>query len=161
MSSGTSGELLLSHELDPLLANMETHLRKGVPAYDQDILRVRDIVTAMLAERGLPLIRVWYHPQVNGRVTQAVFSPRYDVDRAITDMPRSSAQSAKYGASSTMYIRTDQPFYRDADIVALDTSRRTHNRPARRACLARGTLWRGHGGAQAEKAHLERVIGRP
>jgi len=160
---GESGEFLLSHELDPLLEEMETHLRQQMLGhYNQDILKVRDAVTAMLAERGLPLIRIWYHPQRNGRVVRAVFSPRYDVDRAITNMPKIIETERKYGASSTAYVRTDQPFYGDADIVALDALSPLHE-VALHAEFATHAL--RYGGdltaAQIEKTHLERVLGRP
>ena len=160
---GEGGDFYLSHELDPLLDEMESHLRQQMLRnYDQDILRVRDAVAAKLAERGLPLIRVWYHPQINGRVIRAVFSPRYDVDRAITNMPKIIETECKYGASSTLYIRTDQPFYGDADIVALDAQARTHEIALHAEFVTHAER---HGGdmaaAQAEKSHLERVIGRP
>ena len=163
ISIGESGDFLLSHELDPLLDEMETHLRQQMfRQYDRDILEVRDAVAAKLAERGLPLIRVWYHPQINGHVTKAVFSSRFDVDRAITNMTQIVQTECKYGASSTLYIRTDQPFYGDADVVALDEQSRTHEIALHAEFATHAARYGSDiAAAQAERAHLERVIGRP
>jgi hypothetical protein len=142
---------------------MAIHLRQQkLRPYDGDILKIKEAVAAKLAERGLPLIRVWYHPQVNGRVTRAVFSPRYDVDRAITNVPKIVQTERKYGASSTLYIRTEQPFYGEADVVALDQQARTHEIALHAEFATHAARYGSDlAAAQAERAHLERVIGRP
>lgn len=160
---GQGGPFLLSHELDPLLEEMEDYLcQRKLRQYNQNIVQVRDAVAAMLAEQGLPLIRVWYHPQVNGRVTRAVFSPRYDVDRAITNMPKIVRLEDRYDVSSTLYIRTDQPFYGDREIAALCALCGRHEIGLHAEFATHAARYGGElAAAQAERAHLERVIGHP
>ncbi len=119
-SIGEHGEFFLSHELDEILEKMEGHLRRQELAeYDETIVAVRDSVVATLAKQGLPLIRIWYNPRIDGKVMKGVFSPRHDVERALTNVPRIMKLEHEYGAGSTVYIRVFQPFYTDKEISEL------------------------------------------
>ncbi len=163
-----SGDFMLSAaEVGPLLAKI-THdmqnrtVRTPGRPLEADVQAVRQLVMAKLAEQKLPLWRVWYHPQVGDVVPQAVFSPRYDVDRAITNLPRIRRLEQRYGVESTLYIRTFCPFYTGRDIqelarspwcaeIALHGEFVTNARRFGSECAA----------AKAEKEHLEQLIDRP
>jgi hypothetical protein len=160
---GKEGEFFLSHELEDALESMEDHLRqrKLIP-YDQDILHIRDAVGTLLARRGLPLVRIWYHPRIDGTVIRAVFSTRHDVDRAIGNMPKTLRLEQEYHASSTAHVRVFHPFYTDREIIKLDSLPHLaeialHAEFARHSRLSTGESAAG----KASKAHLEKVIGRP
>ena len=163
VSEGVESAFLLSHELDELLERMEAHLRGGdLGAYDQDILEVREVVVARLAERGLPLVRIWYHPRVDDRTIKAVFSTRYDVDRAIANMPKILKLEHQFGMASTLHVRVQHPFYADAEVTRIVARHKPaeialHAEFARHARLYGGERAAG----QATKAHLEEVLGRP
>jgi hypothetical protein len=157
------GEIFLSQaEMGPILDTAHANLCQRGRSFESDASAVRQIVIDKLAVHGLPLLRIWYHPRVDGVVTKAVFSPRYDVDRAITNLARIRALENRYSVSSTLYIRAFCPFYSDRDTGEL---------PGMPWCSEIGlhgefvTHARRYGGefkaAVAEKEHLERVIGRP
>jgi hypothetical protein len=115
------GEFMLSQaEMTPLLEKIEAnlHQRKG-SFLEDDIRAIREIVLAKLAVYRIPLLRIWYHPRLNGVVVRAVFSARHDIDRAITNLSYIRALEQKYDAPSTLYIRAFCPFYGDREIKAL------------------------------------------
>jgi hypothetical protein len=157
------GEFLLSRqEMAPLLAEIDAKLRKRGRLFEADVEAVRQVITDKLAERGLPLLRLWYHPRVDGTVVKAVFSPRHDVDRAITNMACILKLEQEYGVTSTIYLRAFCPFYSDRDVQALASSAwcaeiALHGEFVRNA--------RRYGGessaARVEKEWLEALIGRP
>jgi len=157
------GEFLLSHEdLGALLKGIDIKLHERDRLFEADIAAVRQVIIDKLAERGLPLLRIWYHPKINGTIVKAVFSPRYDVDRAITNVARIRKLEQKYGVTSTLYLRAFCPFYSDRDVRALASSAwctdiGLHGEFARSA--------RRYGdefsAARAEKEHLEGLIERP
>jgi len=162
-TTGEGGEFFLSHELDHVLERMEINLRRGEwRAYNQTIDHVRDAAVAKLAEYGLPLIRVWYHPRIDGKIIRAVFSPRFDVDRAITNMPKIRRLERKHDVSSTAYLRVFHPFYTDKEIRWL-ASLPYCGEIALHAEFTRHAQQYGSelAAAKAEKAHLERIVGRP
>jgi hypothetical protein len=115
------GEFMLSREdVGALLDEIEVGLIEHRALYENNVRAIRQIVIDKLAERNLPLLRIWYHPRLNdGTVIQAVFSPRYDVDRAITNLAGIRALENKYDVSSTQYLRIFCPFYTDSAIKEL------------------------------------------
>lgn len=163
LTVGKEGEFLLSHKLDDILERMEGHLRRReLSDYDQTILSIRDTVATLLAGHGLPLVRIWYHPRIHGKIIKAVFSPSYDVDRAITNLPKILQLEQRFGASSSVYVRVSHPFYQDKDIqmlasvsplvdIALHAELASHARHHSSELVT----------AQTDKAHLERVVDRP
>lgn len=162
-SFGQEGTFFLSHELDDILARMERHLRQQELAeYDRTVVAIRDLLVARLASQGLPLIRIWYNPRINGRVMKGVFSPRHDVERALTNVPKVVRLEHQYRAGSTVYIRVFQPFYNDKEIAALPSL----GVPVEVALHAEFFAHaQKHGSeeaaARADKSHLEGLVGRP
>jgi len=157
------GEFLLSHEeMGALLEEIDTKLHERGRLFEADIAAVRQVIIDKLAECGLPLLRIWYHPRIDGTIVKAVFSPRHDVDRAITNVARIRKLEQKYGVTSTIYLRAFCPFYSDKDIKTLASSAwcteiGLHGEFARNS--------RRYGdefsAAKAEKEHLERLTGQP
>lgn len=157
------GDFFLSREeMTPLLSRIDTKLHKQDWPLKIDINAIRQLIIDKLAEHGLPLVRIWYHPVIDGTIIKAVLSPRYDVDRAITNLSRIRALEQKYGVTSTLYLRAFSPFYSDRNIKALASSAwcteiGLHGEFARNS--------RQYGdefsAAGAEKQHLERLVGRP
>ena len=159
----TGDFLLPTAELEPLLAEIAEHLfkRQGRPE-EADVARVRQIVIETLGKRNLPLLRVWYHPRVGQMIPMAVFSSRYDVDRAITNLAQIRKLERKYGTESTLYIRPFCPFYEDADV------RKLARAPWCSEIALHGefvTTARRYGdefkAAVAEKEHLEKLAAKP
>jgi hypothetical protein len=142
---------------------MENSLKQhSMTRFHQCVYCVRRAVVDRLGQRNLPLIRVWYHPIVNGKVIKAVLSVRYDVDRAITNMPMIWALERKYGATSTAHLRAFGPFYGRREIRALASlsqSKRIelalHGEFVANAARYGGQLQ----AALAEKKHLEHITG--
>jgi hypothetical protein len=158
-----AGEFFLSQaELGPLLEDIHSKLHQRGRFFEEDVSAVRQVVIDKLAVYNLPLLRIWYHPRIDGVVTKAVFSPRYDVDRAITNLAHIRALEEKYGVSSTLYLRAFGPFYGDQAIKEV---------AAEPWCSEIGlhgefvTNAHAYGGeleaALEEKEHLEKLIGRP
>ncbi len=158
---GSGGEFFLSHKIDTILVDMEVSLKeRNMKQFDQCVHRVRQAVIDLLGRRNLPLIRVWYHPIVKGKVIKAVLSVRYDVDRAITNMPMIWALERKYGATSTAHLRAFGPFYGRQEIQALVnlpqcTELALHGEFVGNAARYGGQL----PAALAEIEYLERVTG--
>jgi hypothetical protein len=159
-----TGDFVLSGEaLDPLLEQVEASVSKRRGKFwEADIYAIRQIIIDKLARHNLPLLRVWYHPLVDNIVMKAVFSPRYDVDRAITNLAHIRAIEQKYNVPSTLYLRAFCPFYMDRDVKELVS------KPWCSEIVLHGefvTNARKYGdelnAAHMEKRHLEQLIGRP
>lgn len=158
---GSTGELFLSTEVQPILEDMASSLRRSdLECFHQCIVKVRQLIIERLGQKGLPLIRIWYHPHIDGKIVKMVISPRYDVERAITNMPRIWELEHIYNASSTVHLRPYCPFYSQSKIREITK----HT-----ACpeIALHAEFVGHasrfGGvleaAIAEKKKLEEIIG--
>lgn len=157
------GEFLLSQEnLGELLEEIDVKLRERGRLFEADIAAVRRVVIGELAERGLPLLRIWYHPRINGTIVRAVFSPRHDVDRAINSVARVRRLEQKYGVTSTTYLRAFCPFYSDRDIRALASSGWCTEIGLHGEFVPDSRRFGDeYSAAKAEKEHLERLVGRP
>lgn len=157
------GEFLLSQkELGSLLESIDNKLHTRKRLFESDIAAVRQVIINVLAKRGVPLIRIWYHPRVNGTLVKAVFSPRHDVDRAITNVARIRKLEQKYGVMSTLYLRAFCPFYSDRDIKAL-VSAAWCTEIGLHGEFVRNSRRYGDefAAARAEKEYLEQLVGRP
>ncbi len=97
--------------LEPLLARLRetanVHGRYG----EDDVASLRAAIRAAHASRGLPELRLWTLPQRDGRPYRVCVSPRFDVDRAIVNMPLIHELEGRYGMRSTAYLRPCGPFY--------------------------------------------------
>ena len=78
---------------------------------EDDVASLRAAVRAAHASRGLPELRLWTLPQRDGRPYRVGVSPRFDVDKAIVNMPLIHELEGKYGMRSTAYVRPCGPFY--------------------------------------------------
>jgi hypothetical protein len=158
------GEFMLSQEnVGPILEEISGKFhQRQYQTFEDGVRAIRRTVIDQLAAHNLPLLRVWYHPRVNGTVIQAVFSPRFDVDRAITNLARIQAIETKHNVSSTLYLRVFCPFYTDKEIkklvsasgpseIALHGEFITHARKYGDELKA----------AQMEKDYLEELTGHP
>lgn len=159
---GSDGEFFFSTEVSPILEEMSFALSQSdLEHFHQCIVKVRELITERLARRGLPLLRIWYHPCINNRIIKVAVSPRHDVERAITNMPKFWDLERKYQASSTVHLRAFCPFY---------SQRRIHEITRHPTCpeIALHGEFVGHasrfGGlldaAMTEKKKLEEITGR-
>jgi hypothetical protein len=97
--------------IEPLLARLRDmaslHQRYG----EDDVASLRAAVRAAHERRGIPELRLWTLPQRDGRPYRVCVSPRFDVDKAIVNMPLIHELEGRYGMRSTAYIRPCGPFY--------------------------------------------------
>jgi hypothetical protein len=93
---------------------------------------------------------------------KAVFSPRHDVERALTNVPKIVKLEHENHAGSTVYIRVFQPFYRDNEIRDLTTLPYPVEIALHAEFFAHAAK---HGSeeaaAKADMQHLAQVVGRP
>ena len=93
---------------------------------------------------------------------KGIFSPRHDVERALTNVPRIVKLEHKYGAGSTVYIRVFQPFYNDREISELTSLPEPIEIALHAEFFAHAEK---HGSEEAaakgDKEHLAAVTGRP
>jgi peptidoglycan/xylan/chitin deacetylase (PgdA/CDA1 family) len=159
-----TGDFMLSQaELGDLLDQIEARMRRrqGRPLED-DIKAIRQIVRDKLAACRLPLLRVWYHPRLNGVVFRAVFSARYDVDRAIINLAHIRMLEQKYDAPSTFYLRAFCPFYGDEEIKKLAAQSWCPEIALHGEFLTNAGKYGDEiKAAEAEKRYLEELTGRP
>jgi hypothetical protein len=147
--------LITQSEVGPLLDDIETEMRRQRLS-EAKMASLRQLVIDKLASRCLPLLRLWYHPRRGGHVIRAVFSPRFDVDRAITNIPRIRALECRYGASSTLYIRPFGPFYEGRAIQRLARAPWCSELALHGEFLTHARRFGDEfGAARAEKAQLE------
>jgi hypothetical protein len=97
--------------LDPIL----TRLRESAMLHwnygSGDAAAFRDLVREAHRTRGLPELRLWPLPHYRGRPYRVCVSSRYDVDRAIVNIPVVHDLEAACGMRSTAYLRPMGPFY--------------------------------------------------
>ena len=80
--------------------------------FDEDALhRFRDLLQEAHHASGLPDLRIWTLPHSESRPYRVAVSTRYDVDKAIVNLPLIHALEAEYGLRSTVYLRPLGPFY--------------------------------------------------
>jgi hypothetical protein len=116
---GNTGDFFLSYdELGPVIKKLqENFFRSSCRFSKENINYLLTLISNKLAKHYLPLLRIWYHPYINGKVMKAVFSTRFDVDRAITNLEKIKLLETKYNMSSTIYIRPTNPFYSENEIL--------------------------------------------
>jgi hypothetical protein len=116
-TEGANGAFFFSKEVSLTLEKMAAALKRSrMEDFHQCVGEIRQLIVERLAQRGVPLLRIWYHPCVEGKIIRFIISPRYDVDRAITNMPRIWDLEHKYQASSTAHLRPSCPFYNQRKI---------------------------------------------
>ncbi len=83
--------------------------REGIDA-------LRSLISEAHHRRGIPDLRLWSLPHRSGRPYRAAVSTRYDVDKAIVNLPAIHELEAKYGLRSTAYLRPMGLFYGPSEI---------------------------------------------
>ncbi|MCB0208638.1 MAG: hypothetical protein KDJ52_04895 [Anaerolineae bacterium] len=158
------GEFMISwEEVAPLIETIETKQRdrRRTRPFEEDVIALRQMVIDKLAQRHLPLLRVWYHQKVSGIIPKAVFSPRYDVDRAITNLGHIRQLEKKYNVESTLYLRAFCPFYNEDAIRALAEAPWCSEIGLHGEFVTHARQYGGEFHAAAvEKLRLERLTGR-
>lgn len=154
------GEFILSkQDVGSLLAEIVANQGR---ATEENVRTLRQLVINKLAAHNLPLLRVWYHPRLAGVIVRAVFSPRFDVDRAITNVAHIRAMEKKYNAPSTLYLRVFCPFYADNAIKELAGSSWCSEIALHGEFITHAQIYSDEfKAAAAEKAYLENLTGRP
>ena len=150
-------------ELDPILETLHEssalHQR-----YDAGALkRLKRVIDESHHGRGIPAVRIWTLPHRGGRPYRSCVSTRYDVDKAIVNLPVIHEMEERHGLSSTVYLRPLGPFYGPNEI----------RRYRRLGCGAEVALHGEfvttsqnrftdeHAAARGEKRLLEEIIGAP
>jgi hypothetical protein len=102
--------------LGPVLAKLRetavAHQRYG----EDDLASLRGAIGAAHVRRGIPDLRLWPLPHRGGRPYRVCVSPRFDVDKAIVNMPLIHELEERYGLRSTAYVRPCGPFYGPREI---------------------------------------------
>jgi len=83
---------------------------------DEDIAALRGLVRRAHHERGIPELRLWTLPHRGRHPYRVCVSSRFDVDKAIINMPLINELEAKHGLRSTAYLRPMGLFYGSRDI---------------------------------------------
>ncbi len=97
--------------LDPILERLRDTAHLHWNYESADVAAFRDLVRDAHHRRGIPELRIWPLPHYRGRPYRVCVSTRYDVDRAIVNMPPIHRLEAKYGMRSTVYLRPMGFFY--------------------------------------------------
>jgi len=151
-----------SRTLGPILAKLRetttVHTRIG----EEDLASVRSAIRAAHHERGVPELRLWTLPHREGSAYRVAVSPRFDVDKAIVNMPLIHELEARHGMRSTAYVRPLGPFY-DAREIRRYASRAGGSEIALHGEFVT-TARRRYGdelkAAAGEKQLLEYILGR-
>jgi hypothetical protein len=131
-------------------------------SFEPQVRALCRVVASKLAKHHVPLLRVWYHPRINGTVMRAAFSPRFDIDRAITNVARIQALEAEYGIPSTLYVRVFCPFYSEQSVAQMVAASKLSEIALHGEFVTHAQRYGDEMAAAAsEKAHLETLTGRP
>ena len=108
--------------LEDLLSRLWVH-RVNAEIYNWQVLEeIRKLLAEAHNSVGLPDVRLWTLPVVEGKVSEVCLSPRFDVDKAVVTVPWIRAIEAEYGVRSTFYLRPVGPFYGRAEVVKYASS---------------------------------------
>jgi len=99
-------------QLEELRRSAEKHQRFDEKALD----RLRNLLREAHRVKGLPELRIWTLPHRDGRPYRAAVSTRYDVDKAIVNLPAIHALEETFGLRSTVYLRPMGLFYGNREI---------------------------------------------
>lgn len=147
--------------IDPLLERLRETAAKHKKYDTKDREELKAVIARAHRERGIPDVRIWTLPAIAGRAYRVAFSPRYDVDKAIVNMPAIQEMEARYGVKSTAYLRPYGLFYGEREIKFY-RERIGDNEIALHAefvTTARKYFGDEYRAAAREKARLEDIIG--
>jgi hypothetical protein len=104
-------------DLEPILDRLRRNALLHWNYVNEDIEALRGLVRRAHRARGLPELRLWPLPHYRGRPHRVCVSSRFDVDRAIVNMPLIHEIEGKCGLRSTAYLRPMGPFYGAREIT--------------------------------------------
>jgi len=85
--------------------------------YEPSLLKeVRKHIQDAHRAASLPDIRIWHWPANNKRAYRMALSVRFDVDKAIVNLPLIHSLEASFGLHSTVYLRPAGLFYGEREI---------------------------------------------
>ncbi len=116
-SPGGDGADIPGAILEPILETL--HESSTVhQLYDAGSLaRLRELIAEAHHRQGIPAVRIWTLPHRNGRPFRVGVSTRYDVDKAIVNLPAIHELEARHNIRGTVYLRPLGPFYGPREIT--------------------------------------------
>ena len=148
--------------LDPVLSALRATAIEHQAFRPDDVAALRELAARAHRARGAPGMRLWTLPWRGGAPCRVALSPRFDVDKAIVNMPLVHAIEARHGTRSTAYVRPMGLFYGSREIrryaAAIgDNEIALHGEFATTARLRFGDEFAA---AAGEKTRLEFYLGR-
>jgi len=98
-------------ELEPILERLRATALLHWNYTSEDLEALRALLRRAHRAQGLPELRLWPLPHYRGAPYRVCVSSRFDVDRAIVNMPLIRALEERHGMRSTAYLRPLGPFY--------------------------------------------------
>jgi hypothetical protein len=83
----------------------------------EDLERMRSLLRDVHHRKGIPDLRLWTLPLIGGVPARSVVSPRFDVDKAIINLPGIHRIESRFGIHSTVYLRPMGIFYGEREIT--------------------------------------------
>jgi len=114
----TSGQRvdIYSDELKDIINKMRLNAIDHWRYQNEDIIKFRNIIKKAHNTKGLPELRIWPLPHDNKVIFKVAVSPRFDVDKAIINLPEINQLEQQYGVKSTVYLRPLGYFYGNHEI---------------------------------------------
>jgi hypothetical protein len=111
--AATAGETaqIPAAELDPIVASLRATGLAKQRFEPEDLDRLRTVLQRAHHAHGLPDMRLWTLPRSGQGAYRVAVSSRFDVDKAIVNLPRIHALEARFGLRSTVYLRPLGLFY--------------------------------------------------
>jgi hypothetical protein len=103
-------------ELEPHLEKLHETSVQGHFFSEDSLSAIRGIIDLAHHRAGLPSLRVWTLPHRSGRPYRSCVSVRFDVDKAICNLPSIHELEARHGLRSTVYLRPTGYFYGEREI---------------------------------------------
>jgi hypothetical protein len=118
MAPGSVGQPVVIHadQLRPLLGRLKSEAMELQRFGANEIKALRSLFVRAHHQRGIPDLRLWSLPRNGDRAYRSAVSARYDVDKAIVNLPAIHELEAKYDLRSTVYLRPMGFFYGPGEI---------------------------------------------
>jgi len=151
-----------AEKLTPVLRSMHLTAEKHWRYEKEDINKLELLIKGAHERKGLPKVRIWTLPHYKGIPYRVAVSVRYDVDKAIMLMPEINEFEAKYGLTSTAYIRPLGYFYGEKEIKDYLKHERTSEIALHGEFVTTAERFKKdeYYAARKEKEVLEQIIGK-
>lgn len=112
-----SGEATRSiKSIEPILKRLRKNAFEHWRYEQNDVGDLRKEIADVHHEKGIPELRLWTLPHITGKIQRVCVSVRYDVDKAIVNLPFIHELEEAYNLRSTVYLRPSGYFYGRSDI---------------------------------------------